>query len=276
MTIDDLIRQTKSRTKRLQDILFLKVLDYVVREIYVKDDTIVFNQSNIAAINRIDKIIEKDKGFSKELKRLKSYVLGGIKKLLQDVYIDQSREDIRAIEIGSEVNDRIIKHAVRTIDQMTNLTPIYEDVKKQAIALMSKYEGISLLELRNQLSTQIEEKNIVNKYWSRWTYDIYSQYERIGANEVRKRLGFAFAIYEGGEIETTREFCSERNRKVFHESEIQKWIDLEWEGKNQIGYNPFIDLGGYNCRHKLRWISRELAEMKRPEVVVLFPMEFIN
>lgn len=53
-------------------------------------------------------------------------------------------------------------------------------------------------------------------------------------------------------------------------------IDLDWEGKNQIGYNPFIDLGGYNCRHKLRWISRELAEAKRPEVTVLFPMEFIN
>lgn len=274
MTIDELIRQTKIHTKRLQDILFLKVLDYVVKEIYVKDDLIVFNQSNIAAINKIDRIIEKDKGFSKELKRLKSYVLGGIRKLLQDVYIDSAREDIRAIEIGSEVNDRIVKHAVRTIDQMTNLTPIYEDVKKQAIALMSKYEGISLLELRNQLSTQIEGKNIVGKYWSRWTYDIYSQYERIGSNEVRKRLDFVFAIYEGGEIETSRYFCIERNRKVFHESEIQGWIDLDWEGKNAIGYNPFIDLGGYNCRHKLRWISRELAEHMRPEVKVLFPQAF--
>lgn len=274
MTIDELIRQTKSRTKRLQDILFLKVLDYVVREIYVKDDTIVFNQSNIAAVNRIDKIIEKDPTFSKELKKLKSYVLNGVRNILQNVYVEQSREDIRAIEIGQEVNERIIKHAVRTIDQMTDLTPIYEDVKKQAIALMSKYEGISLLELRNQLSTQIEGKNIVNKYWSRWTYDIYNQYERIGANEVRKKIGFVFAIYEGGEIETTREFCQERNRKVFHESEIQKWIDLNWDGKNAIGYNPFIDLGGYNCRHKLRWISKELAAYERPEVKVLFPQVF--
>jgi len=118
MTIEELIQQTKSRTKRLQDILFLKVLDYVVREIYVKDDTIVFNQSNIAAINRIDKIIEKDKGFARELRTLKRFVLNGVKKLLQDVYVDQSREDIRAIEIGNEVNDKIIKHAVRTIDQM--------------------------------------------------------------------------------------------------------------------------------------------------------------
>lgn len=276
MTVDDLIRQTKSRSKRLQDILFLKVLDYVVKEITVKDDMIVFNQSNIAAINRIDKEIEKDKGFSKELNRLKNYVLSGVKKLLQDVYIQQSVTDVRAIEIGQEVNERIIKHATRTIEQMTNLTPIYEEVKKQSIALMSKYEGISLLELRNQLSAQIEGKNIVNKYWSRWTYDIYSQYERIGANEVRKRLGFVFAIYEGGEIETTRPFCEERNRKVFHESEIQKWIDLDWQGKNETGYNPFIDLGGYNCRHKLRWISKELAEYQRPEVTVLFPNEFIN
>lgn len=276
MTVDDLIRQTKSRSKRLQDILFLKVLDYVVKEITVKDDMIVFNQSNIAAINRIDKEIEKDKTFSKELKRLKNYVLSGVKKLLQDVYIEQSVTDVRAIEIGQEVNERIIKHATRTIEQMTNLTPIYEEVKKQAIALMSKYEGISLLELRNQLSTQIEDKNIVNKYWSRWTYDIYSQYERIGSNEVRKRLGLVFAVYEGGEIETTRPFCEERNRKVFHESEIQKWIDLNWQGKNEQGYNPFIDLGGYNCRHKLRWISNELAEYQRPEVTVLFPNEFIN
>jgi hypothetical protein len=87
----------------------------------------------------------------------------------------------------------------------------------------------------------------------------------VTGNEIRKDLGFKYAIYEGGEIETTRNFCEQRNRKVFSEQEINSWRDLSWQGKNTIGYNPIFDCGGYNCRHKLRWIGTELALKLRGE-----------
>ena len=272
MNFKELILQTKSKTKRIQDLMYLALIDYVVKEIEVKNDKVVFSQSNIAAINRIDKVLSKT--LSTELNRFKRYILKGINNILGDVTTEFKSIDVRAIEISEEVNKKITKHATAKVDQSTNLKPIFDEVKAKAIQLMQNYDGISLQELRAQLSETVKNKNIVNKYWSRWTYDIYNQYERIGANEVRKRLGLAFAMYEGGEIETTRTVCENRNGQVFHVSEIEKWANDNWIGKNEIGYNPIIDLGGYNCRHRLRWITKETAAILRPEIKTLFAFEF--
>jgi len=60
MNIKELIALTKTRTKRIQSILYATILDYMVKEIYVKDDIIVFNQSNINIINKIDKLSNKN------------------------------------------------------------------------------------------------------------------------------------------------------------------------------------------------------------------------
>jgi hypothetical protein len=274
MDFRDLIIGTKSRIKKIQDLMYLSIIDYVVKEIDVKNDKVVFSQSNIAAINRIDKATDKLLG--PELRRFKKYILKGITSILSEVQTEFKEIDVRAIEISDEVNKKITKHATTRIDQITSATPIFEEVKAKTIELMQKYEGISLQELREQLSATVKDKKIVQKYWSRWTYDIYNQYERIGANEVRKRLGLSFAVYEGGEIETTRPVCEKRNRKVFHISEIESWVNDNWEGKNEIGYKPIIDLGGYNCRHRLRWITKETAAILRPEIRTLFAFEFSN
>lgn len=272
MDFKDLIIGTKSRIKKIQDLMYLAIIDYVVKEIDVKNDKVVFSQSNIAAINRIDKATDKLLG--PELRRFKKYILKGITTILSEVSTELKNIDVRAIEISDEVNKKITKHATQRVDQITSAKPIFEEVKAKTIELMQKYEGISLQDLREQLSQTVQGKKIVQKYWSRWTYDIYNQYERIGANEVRKRLGLVFARYEGGEIDTTREVCERRNRQVFHISEIEAWIDQDWEGKNEIGYNPIYDLGGYNCRHRLRWITKETAAAIRPEIRTLFAFEF--
>lgn len=270
--IKDLIIQTRQRSRRLQDKLYTGLLDYVIDNIKVDGDTIKFTNSNLNVISQLDKKISK--GLSKELDSLKKYVLSGVSKMIENNISEYGQTDIRAIEIGGKVQKNIMNHAKKNIDQLTDITPIYEQVKKQAIALMSKYDGVSLRELREKISISIREKQAVEKYFSRWTYDLYSQYQRVGANEIRKGLGLVFAVYEGGEIETTREFCEARNGKVFHISEIENWSSLEWQGKPDTGYNPIIDLGGYNCRHVLRWVSKEFAALKRPEVKELFPYEF--
>ena len=61
MDFRDLIIGTKSRIKKIQDLMYLAIIDYVVKEIDVKNDKVVFSQSNIAAINRIDKATDKQK-----------------------------------------------------------------------------------------------------------------------------------------------------------------------------------------------------------------------
>ena len=68
-----------------------------------------------------------------------------------------------------------------------------------------------------------------------------------------------------------------RHGKLFSREEIEKFgtpqdqyggytnkSEGEFQGKTDP-YNPFIDMGGYNCRHQYRWISEDLAKNIEPE-----------
>lgn len=97
--------------------------------------------------------------------------------------------------------------------------------------------------------------------------------------EIRQALKLNYAFYQGGTISTTRPFCKVRNNKVFSREEISKFSTSrdkyggyenkssgELQGKTKP-HNPFLDLGGYNCRHSYDWISDELAAIFRPELI---------
>ena len=102
----------------------------------------------------------------------------------------------------------------------------------------------------------------LQKYHRNFTYDLYSQIDRATAKTYADDLGFEFAIYEGGLIETSREFCKDHNGNVYHKSEIE---DFDPKVAKQPDYNPFTDLGGYGCRHHLNWIPTSLALAMRPD-----------
>ena len=102
----------------------------------------------------------------------------------------------------------------------------------------------------------------LQKYHRNFTYDLYSQIDRATAKTYADDLGFEFAIYEGGLIETSREFCKDHNGNVYHKSEI---ADFDPKVAKQPDYNPFTDLGGYGCRHHLNWIPTALALAMRPD-----------
>lgn len=89
--------------------------------------------------------------------------------------------------------------------------------------------------------------------------------DRSYAAAVNEDLGIEYFQYLGGEIETTRSFCSHREGAIFHRKEIEAWGD----GKNSAGINDikngtwdgridgtdsrsiFTFVGGWNCRHFL-------------------------
>jgi len=102
----------------------------------------------------------------------------------------------------------------------------------------------------------------LNKYTRNFVYDTYAQIDRTTGRMFADKLGFQFAVFEGGIIKTTREWCNERNGKVFHISEIERFDP----GKSmQPNYNPVTDLGGWGCRHHLNWIPDSLAVILRPD-----------
>lgn len=106
-------------------------------------------------------------------------------------------------------------------------------------------------------------------------FDTYQQFDRASNDTYAKKLGLDAFVYQGGLIETSRDFCIKKNGKVFTKKEAERdWpkdptLPRKTVEKNSgvlQGYNPTVDLGRWNCRHRTRFISRALAEELRPDL----------
>lgn len=130
----------------------------------------------------------------------------------------------------------------------------------------------------NQISGTEQVDGNLTKYVRQYVHDTYSTYDNQMADTFAVKLGLDYAVYAGTEIKTTRPFCEVRINKVFTREEISKFGTSadkyggysdkkqgKFQGKTDP-YDPFRDLGGYNCRHSWNWISLNLAKRLRPDL----------
>ena len=103
-------------------------------------------------------------------------------------------------------------------------------------------------------------QGMLERYWKTNSFDLYMRLDRQGNLLYADELGLDWAIYSGTLEEDSRAFCIARVNKVFDRAGIEAWKGLEWQGKPKIGYDPFTDVGGHNCRHHLSFISDGLAQ----------------
>jgi hypothetical protein len=97
-------------------------------------------------------------------------------------------------------------------------------------------------------------------------FDVYQKADRLAQNTFATELGMQAKMYVGGLMASSRDFCEQRNGKIFLDSEIQAWAKLEFQGKPKVGYVPEIDLGGYRCRHHLSALSNATAMRLDPTI----------
>ena len=79
-------------------------------------------------------------------------------------------------------------------------------------------------------------------------------------------VGLSHYLYTGGIIDNSREFCRERNRKVFTTKQVLSWENLTWQGKSSP-YDPWTDCGGFRCRHRLMPISKEMYDRYKNRLI---------
>lgn len=89
-------------------------------------------------------------------------------------------------------------------------------------------------------------------------YDSFQRVDRFSNVVYSDELGIQAWLYIGGVIGGSRDFCIERNSKVFLKEEIDAWAKLSFQGQTSP-YTPFIDLGGYRCRHTLGALGNSTA-----------------
>lgn len=100
------------------------------------------------------------------------------------------------------------------------------------------------------------------RYLTTYASDTLYQFSRAYADEVTKELDAQYFYYMGTSIKTTRDFCGSRVGKVFTKTQVKDWAKLTWKGKidGTTGQSIFMYAGGYNCRHRILPISKELYE----------------
>lgn len=93
----------------------------------------------------------------------------------------------------------------------------------------------------------------LSRYAKQIAYDSMAISDRTYNQQVAKEMDIQFYRYTGGTINDTRDFCSQRNGRVWHKNEIEQWSGLQWQGKHRATSSGtiFVLLGGYNCRHSL-------------------------
>ena len=91
-------------------------------------------------------------------------------------------------------------------------------------------------------------------------------YERSATQTIADQVGVELFMYQGRNIDTTREFCRKRAGHVWSRKEIEAWADEEWSGKVEgtDAQTIFIYLGGWYgdqaaCRHVLVPVNRRDA-----------------
>jgi len=82
------------------------------------------------------------------------------------------------------------------------------------------------------------------------------QFAKFRADE----LGLTSYVYYGSIIRDSRDFCVEHANKVFTEEEARELWQNDWQGKS--GSDPFIDRGGYNCRHHWQPVDTDWGTVK--------------
>lgn len=185
----------------------------------------------------------------------------------------QRVKELMLEKLGIKPSGQIVRGGY--LDSLFRDTTIREKIKQltfKSVAAQKPMKDYMKI-LRTTITGTDEVDGALKKYYKGFAFDTYQQFDRITNTEYAKELDLSAFIYEGGLIETSRKFCIERNGKVFTTTEAERWIndpDLpktkEEKESGVVIYNPLFDMGRFNCRHMVRFVSNEIAIMMRPDI----------
>lgn len=150
-------------------------------------------------------------------------------------------------------------------DFKTNFVNVIRDTLTNQITSGSTFEG-----LVNSMRTTVffpegRDGQILN--WAKQVAsDRFAMSDSAFNVTIADDLGLEFFVYAGGIIPDSREFCIERDGKIFHREEAAEWASLKWQGKfRQTTEQNILEVrGGYRCQHVPAFISTSIVP---PEVI---------
>lgn len=178
---------------------------------------------------------------------------------ITEAYFAEALGEFTTKDLYKSILSRTQKNALAllTEDAYTQvlINPVTNILESSVISEVSYKETIQALENFILGAEGVEGKLI--SHVKRVAYDSFAVSDRTYTNAIAEDLGLEFYRYQGGKIEDTRDFCSQRDGKYFHKKEIQAWANQKWQGKNTATTEAtiFAFAGGYNCKHSILPVS---------------------
>jgi hypothetical protein len=225
-----------------------------------------------AIINEYDEIVKEYQKFIKKLPvprdfkvlqkadlevitQLKFLSFSGFQEIANGFLDTISNEVYQSALIGRSFNDMVknIAGQINGIYQRSNenqINRLVDYIEKNRYS-----SNASIVNKVNDAKNTLASKygadilgNNMRKYSSQIAHDSIMQFDGQFTKYKADQTGIKQFKYSGTRIDTTRDFCARHIGDVFTEEEARDlWANSSWKGKS--GSDPFIDRGGYRCRH---------------------------
>lgn len=289
---------------RLQYKLLDAIIDQVILELDIVDGVIQDTAKNYRLIASLDKVFEMfsvtqaktilpqlSKGMEAITELSNQYFIAVLPELGKRFdKIAEGAKEITDIRFGLRGGKFVRGGFLESLFSEFGATEVKQIMSKAVSGNMGKREFLK--QMRGFVTGTDEKPGISERKWKQFAYDVYQQHDAAYNKKMADEFDLRYAIYQGGLIDDSRDFCAAHNNKVWTTKEIETWKTwtpakgLEngefpswWEIKasdlklnevpgymNYEGYDPFYDRGGYRCRHQHGFIPEELAYKLRPEL----------
>jgi hypothetical protein len=297
----DVRRKFERSTVRLQSSLFEQIIEEIIPRLDVKDGLLLDNANNYRLISELDKVYDTfntkvaetilpqvNKGIDQIIKLNETFFTLAIADLparfAQVLEKTKVLTDLRmGLRTGKMIRGGMFHSMLRTEPSQL------QQLLAKAVTSQSNMREFIRIIKENIVGTE-EKKGLLDRQFQRFAYDTYQQYDRAYNKKLGDEFGMKYFAYQGNLIEDSRDFCAAHYNKVWSIEETKDWAtwtpargqsDGEFPDGYEIkakdiyvvpsyigypGYDPVIDLGGYNCRHIYAPIPDQLAFKYRPEL----------
>lgn len=273
---DKATKATNGTVRSLQNVAYGLVTDWLIGSIETEEGKIKYTAKNLGKVAGLFTV------FQKFQRQYRATMLGGVldwagsllglnndyfetfENPTEEVADAARRLTLQRWGYNTVTRELIPGGYFETLFNSANVAQRTASLVNQAIA-----QKMSLAQFQDtfrKIFVGLPGQGMLERHWRTNSFDLYQRIDRTANLVYADRLGLEYAIYSGTLEEDSRPFCIARVNKVFSRPEIKSWENLQFQGKPKIGYDPFTDCGGFNCRHHLSFISNEIAAHLRPDI----------
>ncbi len=256
--------QLRPNLKRLIEENYLKEADALVSEY---DEIIKEYQDLIKPLPIADKFKTLTKPDLKVINDLKFLSFSGFQDIGNRFLDTIANEVYQSAIVGKPFNEMVknIRGQINGVYQRSNENAInrlvdYIDKNRYSTdaSIIARVKSARET-LHTKYGADILGENM-RKYSSQIAHDSIMQFDGQFTKYKGDEAGITSYKYTGTSITTTRDFCRRNLNRVFTEEEARSvWSGQSWSGKS--GTDPFVNRGGYRCRHSFIPFDPEWEEL---------------